>query len=55
MKRIICTILTFFLFLINTSVQAAQNIVKKDITAIASDGFNIKATLSYPKIKGKFN
>jgi pimeloyl-ACP methyl ester carboxylesterase len=53
MKRIICTILTLFLFLINTSVQAAQNIVKKEITAVASDGFNIKATLPYPKIKGQ--
>ena len=53
MKRIICTILTLFLFLINTTAEAAQNLVKKDITAVAADGFNIKATLTYPKVKGQ--
>ena len=49
MKRIILFILTLFLILINTEAQAAQNITRKEIKAVASDGFNIKATLSYPK------
>lgn len=53
MKRIILIILALFLFLTNTSVQAAQNVVKKEISAQASDGFNLKATFSYPKVKGQ--
>lgn len=53
MKRIIIVILSLFLFFINLSVYAAQNLVKKDIRAIASDGFNIDATLTYPKIKNQ--
>lgn len=53
MRRIIITILTFFLIFINTDVQAAQNITKKEVRAVADDGFNIVATLSYPKLKNK--
>lgn len=49
MKRIILFILTLFLILINTEVLAAQNIVKKEISAVSADGFNIKAVLTYPK------
>lgn len=51
MKKIVLTILALVLFFTNTSVFAAQNIVKKDISAQASDGFNLKATLMYPKNK----
>lgn len=53
MKRIILFILAFFLLFINCEVFAAQGIVKKDISAISKDGFNIKATLSYKKVKAK--
>lgn len=53
MKRIIVIILTLFLLFINTSAQAAQNFVTKDIKAIADDGFNITATLTYPKVKNQ--
>lgn len=53
MKRFVVTILTLFLLLINTTAEAAQNIMKKEIKAVASDGFNISATLTYPKIKNK--
>lgn len=55
MKRIILTILTLFLILINTSAEAAQNLMKKEIKAISTDGFNISATLTYPKVKNKRN
>ena len=51
MKRIIVIILTFFLMLINTYSEAAPSYVKKEIKAIASDGFNIEGVLTYPKIK----
>lgn len=53
MKRSIFIILTLFLFFINTSVYAAQPLMKKDIKVVAKDGFNINATLTYPKIKGQ--
>jgi alpha-beta hydrolase superfamily lysophospholipase len=53
MKRIIVFILTLFLLLINSSVNAAPQIVKKEIKAVAKDGFNINATLSYPRIKNQ--
>lgn len=53
MKRIIVIILTFFLFFTNTIVEAKQNITVREVSAQASDGFNLKATLSYPKIKGQ--
>lgn len=53
MKRIIVIILTLFLLFINTTAQAAQNFVTKDIKAVADDGFNITATLAYPKVKNQ--
>lgn len=53
MKRIIFIILALFLFLTNTSVDAAPALTKKDIKAVAKDGFNISATLTYPKVKGQ--
>lgn len=53
MKRIIVLILALFLMFINTNVEAAQNFVKKEIKADASDGFNIEATLVYPKVKNQ--
>ncbi len=53
MKRIFVFILTLFLLFINTSAEAAQNVVKKDIKAVSTDGFNISATLSYPKVKNQ--
>ena len=53
MKKFIVIILTLFLMFINTSVESAQNIVKKEIKAVSTDGFNIEATLTYPKIKNQ--
>lgn len=53
MRRIVLIILALFLFLINTSANAAQNVVKKEIKAVAEDGFNINATLTYPKTKNQ--
>ena len=51
MKRTIFIILTLFLFFINTSVEAAPAITKKEMKVVAKDGFNISATLTYPKNK----
>lgn len=48
---IITIILTLFLMFINTFADAAPNFVKKEIKAVASDGFNIEATLIYPNLK----
>lgn len=53
MKRIIIYILALFLFFLNTSADAAQNYIKKEIKAVANDGFNIEATLTYPKVKNQ--
>lgn len=53
MKRIIFIILTLFLFFINTSCEAAQALIKKDLKVVAKDGFNICAKLTYPKLKNK--
>lgn len=50
MKRIIL-ILTLFLLIINPVFSAST--VKKDISVQSVDGFGIKATLEYPKVKGK--
>ncbi len=52
MRRIIL-ILTLFLVLINGVVFAAVKTTKQELTVPASDGFSIRATLEYPKIKGK--
>lgn len=51
MKRFVLCILAFFLVFINTSVFAASNVTKREVKTVASDGFNIKATLAYPKSK----
>ena len=51
MKRI-CFILALFLVLINP-VFSASSFVKKDLSVQASDGFTLKATLEYPKVKGQ--
>lgn len=53
MKRIIITILALFLIFINTKVEAGQKLIEKEIKATATDGFNIEATLKYPKVKGQ--
>ena len=53
MRRFIVFILALFLLLINTSADAASNIIQKEIKAISSDGFNICATLTYPKVKNQ--
>lgn len=53
MRRIVIFILALFLMFINTGANAAQNVVKKDIKAVATDGFNICATLTYPKVKNQ--
>ena len=50
MKRLL-TILTLFLFFINSSAFAVTNAVKKDYTVITPDGFRLSATLEYPKVK----
>lgn len=51
MKRVALIILTLFLLFINISADAAQKYTKKTIKAVSTDGFNINATLTYPKIK----
>jgi pimeloyl-ACP methyl ester carboxylesterase len=53
MRRII--ILTLIIFFAFTNIEAltAQKYMEKEVKAIASDGFNISATLTYPKIKNK--
>lgn len=53
MKRFYIYILTLILLFLNTSVFAAPSFVKKEIKAVANDGFNIEATLSYPKVKNQ--
>ncbi|MCQ2754821.1 MAG: lysophospholipase [bacterium] len=51
MKRFVY-ILTLFLFLINTSVFAETKYTQEEIKAVSPDGFNMVATLEYPKTKG---
>ena len=51
MKRNILIILTLFLFFINTCAYAAPSVTKKEYRVPAQDKFNLKATLTYPKIK----
>ena len=54
MKRFITLIiLSFILVFMNTSVQADSRFVTKDISAVSKDGFNIVATLTYPKVKNQ--
>ncbi len=50
MKRVIL-ILTLFLMILNPVLAA--NSVKKELTVQSVDGFSIKATFEYPKVKGK--
>jgi len=53
MRRLLIITLTFFLFFTNNITNAAENFVNKEIKAVAEDGFNIEATLSYPKTKNQ--
>lgn len=53
MKRFILYILSFFLILTNTSANAAVKYTQKQLSVVAVDGFNLKASLEYPKIKSK--
>ena len=53
MRRYFLIILALFLIFINLSAEAAVSTVKREIQAEAKDGFNIKATLSYPKVKNQ--
>ena len=52
MKRLIL-ILTFFLLLINGIVFGASATVKQNISVQSVDGFSIKGTLEYPRVKGQ--
>lgn len=52
MRRAIL-ILTFFLFLTSFITCIAAGTMHKEVSAVSVDGFNIKATFDYPKIKGK--
>lgn len=51
MKRFVLCILALFLVFINTYAYGASNFTKKEIKTVASDGFNLKSTLTYPKDK----
>jgi len=53
MKRFTVVILALFFVLINTFACFAQNYTKKNLALTSSDGFNLRATLTYPKIKNK--
>lgn len=53
MKRFTLVILALFLILTNTLCQGAQNYTKKDLSVLANDGFELRATLTYPKIKNQ--
>ena len=53
MRRIVLFILALFLLFINISAEAAIKTTQKEIEAISPDGFNMKATLTYPKSKGQ--
>lgn len=49
MKRIVLILTLFLLFTSTVFAQSAT--VRKELTIPASDGFSLKATLEYPKIK----
>ena len=53
MRRIVLFILALFLIFINLSADAAIKTMQKEIEAVSVDGFNMKATLTYPKVKGQ--
>lgn len=52
MRRFILSILALFL-LFTTVVNAKNLTTKKDISVTSADGFSIKATFEYPKVKNK--
>ena len=52
MKRFVVIIVSLF-FMFTSAASAATDIVRKEIKAVASDGFNITAVFTYPKIKNK--
>ena len=53
MRRIVLFILALFLIFTSLPVKSAPLIMKKDVQAVSSDGFNITATLSYPRVKSQ--
>ena len=53
MKRVVLSIITLFLISINMVVFASTKITEKEIVSVSSDGFTIKANLSYPKTKNQ--
>ncbi len=53
MKRFTLVILALFFILINTNFCFGESLTKKSLSVVAKDGFNLKATLTYPKIKGQ--
>ena len=53
MKRFTLVILSLFLILINTPCYSAPSPVKKNLSVVADDGFNLRAVLTYPKVKNK--
>lgn len=53
MKRYFLIILALFLIFTNLSADAVTKITTKEIDAQAKDGFNLKATLTYPKVKNQ--
>ncbi len=52
MKKLIF-ILTLFLIFINTVFAAGQKYTVSEYKVLTEDGFNINATLKYPKVKGQ--
>jgi len=53
MKKIILTILALFLFFINTVTDVEASQTSKEYKIAATDGFTLRAVLSYPKTKGQ--
>lgn len=53
MKRFTLFILALFFVLINTTICTAQNYTRKNLAVVASDGFNLRAVLTYPKVKNQ--
>lgn len=53
MKRFTLVILALFFIFINIHLCMAESYTKKELSVVATDGFNLKAKLTYPKIKGK--
>lgn len=53
MKRIVLIILSLFLIFFNLEANSAQGLMEKEIITVAKDGFTIKSTFVYPKIKNQ--